>query len=169
MTFLNPIEVLGKINIREDFVVADFGSGSGGWVVPLARRVNKGIVYAIDISGAPLLVLKKKAKDEKLSNIKIIQADIEKGSQLPDGSCDLVLMTNLLHDVKNKEKVLKEGNRVLREGGHLLIVDWEKEAPVQLDNPVSSLDAGNMATSIDLKLVKELPAGIYHWGLIFRK
>ena len=123
MTFLNPIEVLGKINIREDFVVADFGSGSGGWVVPLARRVNKGIVYAIDISGAPLLVLKKKAKDEKLSNIKIIQADIEKGSQLPDGSCDLVLMTNLLHDVKNKEKVLKEGNRVLREGGHLLIVD----------------------------------------------
>ena len=169
MTFLNPIEVLGKINIREDLVVADFGSGSGGWVIPLARRANKGIVYAIDILGTPLSILEKKAKDEKLSNIKIIQADVEKGSQLPDGSCDLVLMTNLLHDVKNKEKVLKEGNRVLREGGHLLIVDWEKEAPVQLDNPVSSLDAGNMATSIDLKLVKELPAGIYHWGLIFRK
>ena len=169
MTFLNPIEVLGKINIREDSVVADFGSGSGGWVIPLARKVNKGVIYAIDISGAPLLVLKKKAQDEKFFNIKTIQADIEKGSQLPDGSCDLVLMTNLLFAIKNKKKVLKEGIRILKEGGHLLIVDWEKDAPIQLENPVSSLDVGNMAANLDLKLVKELPAGIYHWGLIFRK
>ena len=169
MTFLNPIEVLGKINIREDFVVADFGSGSGGWVIPLARKVTKGIIHAIDISGAPLLVLEKKAKDENLSNIKTIQADVEKGSKLPKGSCDLVLITNLLFAVKNRKKVLKEGVRVLKEGGHLLVVDWEKQAPIQLEDPVSSLDVGEMAIDLDLKLVKELPSGIYHWGLIFRK
>ena len=169
MTFLNPIEVLDKINIRENFTVADFGSGSGGWVIPLAQRIDKGIVYAIDVLGAPLSVLKKKAKDEKLSNIRIIQADVERGTQLPDGSCDLVLMTNLLFAVENKEKVLKEGVRVLREGGHLLVIDWEAESPINLENPVSSLSVGSMATDLGLQLVKELPAGIYHWGLIFRK
>ena len=169
MAFLNPTEVLDKINIRENFVVADFGSGSGGWVIPLAQRVGKGTIYAIDISDAPLSVLKKKVKDEKLSNVKLIQADVEQGSQLPDDSCDLVLMTNLLFAVENKEKVLKEGVRVLKEGGHLLIVDWEEQAPIQLENPVSSLEIGNMVADLNLQLVKELPAGIYHWGLIFRK
>ncbi len=169
MAFLNPIEVLDKINIREDFIVADFGSGSGGWVIPLAQRAGKGIIYAIDVLGSPLSVLAKKAKDEKLSNIKIIQADVEKGSQLSDNSCDLVLMTNLLFAIENRKKVLKEGIRVLKEGGHLLVIDWEEHAPIRLEDPVSSIEVGNMAAELDLKLVKELPAGIYHWGLIFRK
>ena len=169
MSFLNPIEVLDKINIRENFITADFGSGSGGWVIPLAQRTKQGLVYAIDVDGGPLSVLKKKAETEKLSNIRLIQADIENGSQLLDSSCDLVLMTNLLFAVENKEAVLKEGVRVLKDGGHLLIVDWEAEAPIQLESPVSSLEIGGMATELNLQLVKELPAGIYHWGLVFRK
>ena len=169
MAFLNPIEVLDKITIRENFTVADLGSGSGGWVIPLAKWLSNGTVYSIDVLGSPLAVLKKKAKDEKLSNIKTIQADVEKGSQLPDGSCDLVLMTNLLFSIKNRKKVLKEGIRVLKEGGHLLIIDWEEHSPMRLEDPVSSIEVGNMAAGLKLKLVKELPAGIYHWGLIFRK
>lgn len=169
MAFLNPIEVLDKINIRENFITADFGSGSGGWVIPLAQKTKQGIVYAIDALGTPLSILKQKAKDEGLRNVRIIQADIEKGSQLHDGSCDLVLMTNLLFAVEDKEAVLKEGVRILKEGGHLLVVDWEAEAPMQIDNPVSSLDVSGIATELNLQLVKELPAGIYHWGLVFRK
>ena len=169
MSFLNPVEVLDKINIRENFVTADFGSGSGGWVIPLAQRTKLGIVYAIDVLGAPLSILKQKAKDEGLRNIRIIQTDIEKGSQLPSSSCDLVLMTNLLFAVEDRKKVLQEGKRVLKEGGHLLVVDWEAEAPIQVSDPVSSIEAGSIATELNLQLVKELPAGIYHWGLVFRK
>jgi ubiquinone/menaquinone biosynthesis C-methylase UbiE len=169
MAFLNPTEVLDKINVRENFISADFGSGSGGWVIPLAQRTKLGIVYAIDVLGAPLSILKQKAKNEGLRNVKIIQADIEKGSQLSDDSCDLVLMTNLLFAVEDRKKVLKEGVRILKEGGHLLVVDWEAEAPIQVSDPISSIDLGNMAIDLNLQLVKELPAGIYHWGLIFRK
>lgn len=169
MSFLNPIRVLDKINLRKNFTVADFGSGSGGWVLPLARKVKEGLVYAIDVQASPLTVLKKKAKEEELFNIKTIRADVEQGSQLSDGSCDLVLMTNVLFAVKDKKAVVKEGKRVLKEGGHLLIIDWEKESPMQVANPVSSAEITLMADDLDLDLVKELPAGIYHWGLVFRK
>ena len=169
MAFLNPIEVLDKINLRDDFIVADFGSGSGGWVIPLAQRIKKGIIYAIDVSGSALSVLRDKVKAEGFSNVRVVQADVEQGSQLPDSSCDLVLMTNLLFAIKDRKKVLRDGFRALKEGGHLLVVDWEEHAPVQLEDPVSSIEMGNMAAELNLKLVKELPAGIYHWGLIFRK
>ncbi len=169
MAFLNPIRVLDKINLRKDFTVADFGSGSGGWVLPLAKRIKEGTIYAIDIQGSPLSVLEKKAKEEELFNVKTIRADVEQGSQLPDGSCDLVLMTNLLFAVKDRKKVLKEANKILKEGGHLLVVDWEKESPMKVANPISSNEVGLIADKIGLDLVKELPAGIYHWGLVFRK
>ncbi len=169
MAFLNPIVVLDRINLRKNFTVADFGSGSGNWVIPIARRVKQGTVYAVDVLGTPLAVLKKKAKEENLANIRTVQADVEDGTQLPDKSCDLVLMTNLLFEVEDKKKVIKEGIRILKEGGHLLIIDWEKDSPMNLKNPVSSTKVGEIATELDLKLVKELPAGIYHWGLFFRK
>jgi len=169
MAFLNPIRVLDKINLRKDFTVADFGSGSGGWVLPLAKRIKEGTIYAIDIQGSPLSVLEKKAKEEELFNVKTIRADVEQGSQLPDGSCDLVLMTNLLFAVKDRKKVLKEANKILKEGGHLLVVDWEKESPMKVANLISSNEVGLIADKIGLDLVKELPAGIYHWGLVFRK
>ena len=169
MPFLNPIEVLDKINLKENFIVADFGSGSGGWVIPIARRVKSGTVYAIDIMGSPLTILKKKAEDEVLSNIRTIQADIEQGSQLPDNSCDLVLITNLLFAVKDRKGVLKEGIRILKEGGHLLIVDWEKDSPMKLENPASSDEVEELLNKLGLQLVKTLSTGVYHWGLFFRK
>ena len=49
-TFLNPQEVLNHLELEGDMVAADFGSGSGGWAIPLAKRLKFGKVYAIDIS-----------------------------------------------------------------------------------------------------------------------
>lgn len=171
-SFLNPQEVLNKLEISGEMIAADFGSGSGGWTIPLAKRLKFGKVYAIDVLEEPLSALKSKAEAFKSYNIQTIQADIEGkgGSKLPDLSCDLVLITNLLFQVKNKNKILVEAKMVLKKNGKILVVDWFPEAPQgPKEGRISPDEVKEMAKNLNLKLEKEFQAGIYHYGLIFEK
>lgn len=168
--FLNPIEVLKRLRLKKNMIACDFGSGSGGWAIPLANILSEGKVYAIDILEEPLSALRAKLKIEKLFNVEVRKADIEKGTTILSNSCDLVLMTNLLFECENKKAVLEEGKRVLKPGGKILLVDWIKDNP--LTPEIEWLDfeeIKEIAKELDLKLEKEFEAGPYHYGLILLK
>ncbi len=167
--FLDPKKVLSQIELRKDMIAADFGSGSGGWVIPLAKILEDGKVYAIDILEESLSALKSKAKLEKISNIELVKNDVEKGVRLLSESCDLVLMTNLLFECENKKKVLEEGKRVLKKGGKILIVDWKPESNFGPKNKVSPKEIEKMAKEIGLKFELQFDAGPQHYGLLFSK
>ena len=167
--FLNPKKILEKLNLKKDLIAADFGCGSGGWVIPLAKILEDGKIYAIDILEEPLSALKGKAKLEGISNIELVKNDVEKGVRLLSQSCDLVLMTNLLFECENKKKVLEEGKRVLKKEGKLLIVDWKKESKIGPAEKVSPEEVKKMAKDIGFKLEKEFEAGPHHWALVFSK
>jgi len=170
--FLNPPEILKQLKLKKSLVAADFGSGSGGWVIPLAKILEEGKVYAIDILEEPLSALKSRAKLENIFNVETIQSDVERerGSKLSDSSCDLILMTNLLFECTDKKIVLEEGKRVLKPGGKMLIVDWQKDNPLTPEVEwVSIEEVKRIAKALDLKIEKEFEAGIYHWGLILLK
>jgi ubiquinone/menaquinone biosynthesis C-methylase UbiE len=170
--FLNPNEVLNQIELRENMIAADFGCGSGGWVIPLAKRLKEGRVYAIDILEEPLSALKNKASLEQVTNIDTIRANIEgeKGVKVPDSICDLVLMTNLLFQVEDKQKALSEAKRVLRPEGKVLVVDWKPESSLgPKGGRVSPEEVKKLAGSLGLKPGKEFSAGTYHWGLVLLK
>ncbi|XOB46807.1 MAG: class I SAM-dependent methyltransferase [Candidatus Nealsonbacteria bacterium] len=169
MAFLNPSRVLDMLDLKESFVAADFGSGSGGWVIPLAKRLKQGKVYAIDILEEPLSALKSKIRLEKILNIETIKSDVERTSKLLGNSCDLVLMTNLFFEVDDKKKVMEEGKRVLKKGGKLLVVDWKEDSPLGPGKKVSPEEIKKMAKETGLELEKEFSAGVYHWGLIFER
>ena len=170
--FLNPAEVLKQLKLKKGMIAADFGCGSGGWVIPLAKILEEGKIYGIDILEEPLSALKGRAKLEKIFNIETIQSNVEakNGSRLTDNSCDLVLMTNLLFECDDKKIVLEEGKRVLKPGGKILVVDWIKDNP--LTPEIEWVDFGQIkkiAKDLDLKIEKEFQAGLYHWGLILVK
>jgi len=168
--FIDPSEVLEQLKLKKEMIAADFGSGSGGWVLPLAKKLEEGTIYALDILEEPLSALKARAKLEKISNIEIIRADVEERTPLSSNSIDLVLMTDLLFECEDKKIVLEEGKRVLKPGGSLLIVDWKISAPLGPESRrVSPQDIKKEARDLNLKLEKEFEAGIYHWGLIVVK
>lgn len=172
MTFLNPEKVLKKLKLKEDMLAADFGCGSGGWVIPLAKKLEDGRVFAIDILEEPLSALRSKADIQKLLNIKTILSDVEtkEGSKLSNDSCDLVLMTNLLFQVEDKKEVLGEGKRVLKKGGKVLVVDWiENSLLGPKEKRVSVKEIKDLAKEIGLTQKEEFEAGGYHYGLIFEK
>jgi ubiquinone/menaquinone biosynthesis C-methylase UbiE len=106
---------------------------------------------------------------ERIFNIDILKANVEKGTTLISESCDLVLMTNLLFQVEDMKKVLEEGKRVLKKNGRILVVDWKEEAEVGPEKRVSAEKVKEIAREVGLNLEKEFEAGIYHWGLIFGK
>ena len=169
MTFLNPQKILGVLKLRENYIAADFGCGSGGWAIPLAKKLKTGKVYAVDILEEPLSVLKSKLTFEKINNAEAIRSNVEKTSKLLSNSCDLILMTNLLFESEEKESILKEGERVLKKGGRILVVDWKTDSPLGPENKVSPESVKKIAQNTGLKVEKEFEAGIYHWGLILVK
>ena len=168
---LDPKEILEKLNLKEDMIAADFGSGSGGWAIPLAKILDKGKVFAIDIQSAPLSVLEGRAKIEKVSNIVKILADVEKPLlNFPKNCCDLVLMTDLLFQVEDKEAVFENAKMALKEKGKVLVVDWKENSNLgPKDKKVNPEEIKKIAQNIGFSFLKEIPAGSYHFCLLFEK
>jgi len=70
--FVNPIEILNKLDLKDDMIAVDFGCGSGGWVIPLAKKIEQGIIYAIDVQEEMLSVLESFIKHRRQRRFKII-------------------------------------------------------------------------------------------------
>ncbi len=151
-------------------VAADFGAGSGGWSLPLAKILSEGRVFAVDILEGPLSALFGKTKLAKILNIQTMVADVEKGTKIIANSCDLVLMTNLLFQCENKKAVLEEGKRILKDGGRILFVDWKKSASFgPRDRAVLPEEIKKLAEEVGLKAERQFDASPYHYGLVLVK
>ena len=130
------------------------------------------MVYAIDIQEEPLSSLQGLVKAEKLTNIRTIIGNLEEpgGSKLKDESIDFVLMVNLLFQADNKDGLLREAKRVLKQGGKLLIIDWKKDSPFGPSiERVDPVEVKKLAIREELTPKKEINAGKYHWGILFEK
>jgi len=171
-TFLDPKKVLDQLELGPDMVAADFGCGSGGFTIPLAQRLKKGLVHALDIQEAPLSHVKGYFLANNINNIKVVRCDLEKpgASAIPDNSLDSVVIANILFQSENKDAIINEAERVLKRGGRLLVVDWLPSAPKELiKKGASRRSIRQAAQGVDLKLEKELEAGDWHFALLFKK
>lgn len=170
-SFVDPTEVLNQLGLKSDVVAADFGCGSGGWVLPLAALLEKGRVFAVDIQTEPLSALAGKAKAKKLKNIQTVLGDVEKGGlKIPDNFCDWVLATNLLFQAQDKLAVFREAKRVLKPWGKVLVVDWQANAALGPKMPVPTREAiRELGKSAGFAVEKDFLAGDYHYVLVFTK
>ena len=169
--FLNPEEILDQLDLKTNMLAAEFGCGSGGFTVFLAKRLDEGLVWAIDILEEPLSALKSRQTIEKLNNIKIVRGDLEKpnGSTIPSCSLDLVVIPNVLFQAEDILAIITEADRVLKNRGILLVVDWLPESAHGPEQRVSPKEVKEIAEKLELKFKKEIEAGKYHYGLVFEK
>lgn len=169
MIFLNPEEILNQIDLEENMIGADFGCGSGGFTFPLAKKLKEGFVYALDIQELPLSALKGRAEMEKITNIDFIHADIEKKTNIPESSVDIITIINVLFQVEDKKSVLIEAKRLLKNNGKLLIIDWNNKNNNLSNQKISLDEIKKILKEIDLKIEKEFEAGAYHYGILLKK
>ncbi len=163
VNLLNPEKVISEIPLKEEMSVADFGCGSGGWVIPLAKRRKDVKIYAIDVLKEALSALKANAEMEKVYNIRTILADVEKGTGIADNFLDLVFMTNILFQVEDKEKLIREARRTLRQGGLTLLVEWR----VEENNSEGIIN--EKVLNNGFKKIKEINAGESHFAYLYEK
>lgn len=173
--FSDPQKNVAQLDAREGDHIADFGAGNGAYAFAISRRVgSSGKVYAIDIQKDLLTKLKNEARRQNISNIEIIWSDLddEKGTALRDASVDACVVSNLLFQVSSKEQVIAEARRILKLGGRVLVVDWNDSygglGPAQKD-VFPKQTANELLLKGGFIHEKDIDAGAYHYGMIFRK
>lgn len=173
--FIEPEEIVQRLDVQAGMKVADFGSGSGYFSIPLARLVgDDGKVYALDIQKDVLETVKSRAKTENLLNIETVWANLElpRGSKLDDGKVDLVIISNILFQAEDKGAVVKESARILKPGGSLVVFEWDETAsppgpPLELR--IGKSTVRDLTQKAGFSFSKDLDAGSHHYGLIFKK
>jgi ubiquinone/menaquinone biosynthesis C-methylase UbiE len=119
---LPRINILKEVGIGPGFHVLDYGCGPGSYIVPLAELVGKsGKIYALDIHPLAIRKVKDIASKKQLANVETILSDCQTG--LPDNSLDVVLLYDIFHHLRDRDKVLKELHRVLKPDGVLSFSD----------------------------------------------
>ncbi len=170
--FLNPDEIIDELDISPSAIIADFGCGSGGFTVPLAKTASEGLVYGLDIMEAPLSALKGRLMLENITNVKLIKCDLEahRGASLPAEAVDMVVIPNVLFQSDNKNGIILEALRILKRGGKLVIIDWlTKASQGPEEGRIAKEEVIKLAKEQGATLLKEFNAGKYHYGIILIK
>ncbi|MCL6439044.1 MAG: class I SAM-dependent methyltransferase [Rubrobacteraceae bacterium] len=136
--FLPNDRVLDLLDLAGDETVVDYGAGTGTLTIPLAHRLPRGTVHAIDENPQMIERLRERLAAEHLPNVSVHHIS-DDAVPLPDGSADRILAVNLLHELE--EKALREMQRLLTPSGFLLVVDWnadvERDAGPPADEALS--------------------------------
>jgi len=173
--FLNPQKVVENLQIAPGMKVADFGTGSGDFSLAASRLVGgSGVIYAIDIKKEALEALKSRAKILAVFNIETIRADLERpfSTTLKEEMVDYVIIANVLFQITNRDTAAREAFRILKPGGKIVLIEWNKEAGKfgpSLSDRLPKDGAKNLFEIRGFNFEREFYAGDYHYGMMFSK
>ncbi len=170
MDFSNPDNNIAQFGLEEGRFVADFGAGSGFYTIAAARAVGStGKVYAVEVQKDLVQKIKQTAGEEGLMNIETLWGDIEElgGTKLRDSSVSVVIVSNVLFQVEDREGLVSEVSRILKPKGRVFIVDWDgsygnmgpEESAV-----ISAQDARALFEKAGFTYLKAIKAGEHHYG-----
>lgn len=109
--------------LKEGETVLDLGSGGGIDVLIASRYVgNSGKVYGLDMTDEMLRLANENKDKMGVTNVDFIKGYIE-DIPLQDETVDVVLSNCVINLSDDKEKVLLEAYRVIKQGGRLRVAD----------------------------------------------
>jgi ubiquinone/menaquinone biosynthesis C-methylase UbiE len=112
-------ELLSALSPAADDEIADLGSGTGFYTDAVAERVR--LVHAVDVQPEMHSVYEENGMPE---NVRPVTAEV---ADLPfdDGELDGVFSTMTYHEFSGVDAIA-EIERVLRPGGRVVFVDWDR-------------------------------------------
>ena len=111
--FKSPMKKVDKAEVKSGDFVLDYGCGPGSYSFAAAEIVgSSGKIFAADIHPLAIKKVNKKAMKKGLENIITIETDCKTG--LDNNYIDVIMCFDVLHDIKDKESILKEFHRVLK-------------------------------------------------------
>jgi arsenite methyltransferase len=167
-----PQEVVAKLGLQPGDKVADLGAGSGFFTLLFAKAVGpQGKVYAIDVLPEMLGYIRRRAQDDHVRNIQLVQA-LPHDPKLPPASVDMIFVCNTLHHISERPTYYQLLVKALRPGGRLVNVDFYKK-PLPLGPPLEmKIDKQAMieeAKTAGFRVVQDFDFLPYQYFLIFQR
>jgi ubiquinone/menaquinone biosynthesis C-methylase UbiE len=175
ITFINPENLIRQLTIAPGSVVVDFGCGSGYFSLAFAKAVGKeGKVISLDILPSALDAVASRAKMAGFSQISTKRANLEKenGSGLAPESADWIIIKDVLFQNTNKEIILKEASRIMRSGGHILLMEWkdtDDSVGPDLHLRISRAELASLIQTAGFSIQRELSVGDFHYAFLLGK
>ena len=151
---LPPVETLKKLGIKTTDSVADIGCGIGYFTIPAAQMIGDNSAYALDTSPEMLAEVELRSTAAGIKNIETVKT-AELDLLIPDESVSFGLMVNVIHEIVDKIQFLEEISRIIKPGGKLAVIDWEK-AETEMGPPIDHRIAKEEVVS----MLEELG---FHW------
>ena len=159
--FANRAEIVKAIGVRPGSAVADVGAGTGAFTGIFAEAVGlDGTVYALDIAPNFVEHLEQRAMTEGHLNV-VAQLCSERSVDLPANSIDLAFICDVYHHFEFPRSTMSSLHDALREGGEVVIVDFERIPGVSREWVLGHVRAGKQEVFLELEsygfeLVEEL-------------
>lgn len=141
-----------------DATIVEIGAGTGLFAAAFAARAPEATVYAADTADQMLDWMRANRPEVADGRMVPLKAE-ETHVPLADEVADAVYMINLHHELARPSESYAEAFRLLKPGGHLLVVDWApretpKGPPPEVRVSVDALaallrDAGFTEVAID--------------------
>jgi len=165
---LDPRNTLTKAGFQENMVLCDIGAGSGIFSLP-AAQISSNDIYALEISDSMIELLKNRMVENKIQNLKIRKVDSDI-LPLENDICDMALMVTVFHEIADKEFMLGEIKRILKEKGRLMIIEFHKrETPMgpPVDHRISEEDVEEICNNSKFITIEKFTMGDNFYGIIF--
>jgi len=124
--YQKPAEVVAALALKAGEVVADIGAGSGYFTLRMAKEVGPtGRVYAVDVSPEMVVHLNRRLRDAGVTGVQtILAAPTTRCCPTPRWTASFVCDT--WHHIDDQAKYLGLMKRMLRPGGQVVMIDFQK-------------------------------------------
>jgi ubiquinone/menaquinone biosynthesis C-methylase UbiE len=156
---------------------ADVGAGDGRYSVALARSVGEsGRVYSTEVDPDDLKKMRERVRGERLENVEVVLGTQER-TGLPEACCEGILLRRVYHHFQNPAAMQAGMRRALKEGGLLLVIDfethrsWGRPEGVPASRQGHGIDKDLLVSEMELAgfgLVRELSWDEGDYALLFR-
>lgn len=163
-----PEVVLKALALKPTDRVADIGAATGYFPVRLAKQVQRGRVWAVDIEPNLVRYLNERAEKEKIGNLYSILGAMD--DPLIPEKVDVILIVNTYHHIGKRERYFKNLKKYLRTGGRLAIVDFRMgDLPVGPKDPMKLSKATVISEmkKAGYQLQRDVPGLPYQYLLTF--
>src|SRR3989304_2986696 len=151
-------------------VFADIGAGPGFFTVPAAKIIGPaGMAFAVDTQSEMLIYLRDRRNPP--DNVILIKSE-EYEIPLADCEADFALLAYVLHETGDRVRLLREIMRILKPGGTLLVLDWEKKAEEKgppIEERITAKEARGYIEAAGFDVVQASPMNPSHYRVLSRR
>jgi len=123
---LDPEVLILSFGLKEGDTFVDVSCSEGLFTIPAAKIVGeKGKVYGIEFSTSALEKIEEYVAQNNMHNIQLIN-DFPEKVELKDNLADFVFYGNVLSEMYNPIKSLKNVDSMLKDTGKLIVLEWKE-------------------------------------------